>query len=397
MLDPQAPAGRLGESWDQSIKDVLEDLDEEAGDMHMRSGRKRKRRRRRPRTQVVLSAEVQAMLSAANTAYMTREYDTAVELLQEIIRIEPAARPAYHTLSAIHTELGNHDKSLQLDILAGHLAGRAPELWKDLGARSREAGLLQQAVYCLTQAITSVDERDDVDALWDRSIILLQLGELKKATAGFHALLKIHPNDPNIIREMVPVLLRLGEHAQALTLLSDSFADQVQRFPEGPASANPMLYLLGMNDLHDLVELQKHQGHYMDAIRIIRTGQRWFQGRATHGQAWELYEDDREYDLQRKSRPRWEQEERLRWLEDLPPIDLDPLLRGNLAVCRLLSGNKAEADVQTLIIRSTIDIYDYPEIYTELADTYFDKGHHEQACDLYMDLGECQTVGYKQA
>lgn len=296
------------------------------------------------------------MLSAANSAYMTREYDSAVELLQEIIRIEPAARPAYHTLSAIHTELGNHDKSLQLDILAAHLAGKAPDLWKDLGARSRDAGLLQQAVYCFTQALSSVDTRDDVDALWDRSILLVDLGELKKAISGFSALLKLHPNDPTIVRQMVPVLIQQGEHVQALDLLADAFADQVQRFPDGPSTAPPTETLLDISDLRDLVALQKHQNQYKDAIRIIRTGQRWLQGRATLGQAWELYSDDREYDLSRKSRPHWEQEERLRWLEDLPLAELDPHLRGGLAACRLQAGNKAETDVRDLFLPSIVTL-----------------------------------------
>lgn len=285
------------------------------------------------------------MLSAANSAYMTREYDAAVSLLQEIIRIEPAARPAYHTLSAIHTELGNHDKSLQLDILAAHLSGKSPDLWKDLGTRSKDVGLLQQAVYCFTQAIQSTADREDVDALWDRSSLYVELGQNKRAARGFTELLDLHPHDPNIVRQLVPLLIGQSDAEKALRVLSDAFADQVARFPEGPYSAPGFEILLELSDLQDLVELQKTLKQYMDAVRIIRTGQRWLQGRATQGQAWELYEDDREYDLERKSRPHWEDEERLRWLEDLPIVELDPTLRGNLAICRLLSGNKGEADV----------------------------------------------------
>jgi len=44
----------------------------------------------------------------------------------------------------------------------------------DLFIADRDIGLLQQAIYCFTQAIKG--DKDDVDSMWDRAVLLKMSG-----------------------------------------------------------------------------------------------------------------------------------------------------------------------------------------------------------------------------
>ena len=335
---------------------------------------------------------------------MRQEYKEAIQVLQEIIRIEPAARQAYQTLVAIHTELGNVEKALQLDILAAHLPPKSPEVWKDLGARSRDRGLLQQAIYCYTQAFRA--DKNDIEAVWDRAILYTESGKNRQAIAAFTSILKLHPHDINILRLLVPILITTEEIREATRLMQEAFKHYTQEYPSGPTEDS-----LQLNDVVDLVELFKNMKNYRDVIHIAKLGQRWLQGRKDSGYAWDSFRDDREYDEERKSRLHWEQNEQLRWMEDAPIFNLDIRLRISLGIARLMLGDFAEANVsifcmspaKTMLrqpfeqkhldyVRVEIDVAERPEVYGEVAEAYFDTKHFDLALEFFSALGECDAV-----
>lgn len=76
------------------------------------------------------------MIGEAATAYINRDLDKAMEICQEVIRIEPAAHSAWNTLALVHEDRENFDTALKLRIMAAHLQGDA-ELWRELGRGSR--------------------------------------------------------------------------------------------------------------------------------------------------------------------------------------------------------------------------------------------------------------------
>lgn len=126
------------------------------------------------------SSEVKAMLGEATVFYVHQDLQKAISLLTEIIRIDPNVQKAWHTLATCHDELGNVEKSLQLRIVATQLEGgrASTETWKQLGQKSRDLGLLQQAIYCFGQA-AKVD-KDDVVAIWDKAVLLKETGNQRQ-------------------------------------------------------------------------------------------------------------------------------------------------------------------------------------------------------------------------
>lgn len=82
-----------------------------------------------------LPDEVKRQLGEANALYIARDYGSAIDILQEIIKDHPEAHPAWNTLGLVHEELGNKPKSLQLRMVAAHMCNDA-HLWKELAQKS---------------------------------------------------------------------------------------------------------------------------------------------------------------------------------------------------------------------------------------------------------------------
>lgn len=76
------------------------------------------------------------MLGQANDAYAEGDRETAIELLQNVIKIEPNVPNAWSTLALCHEEAGDTRRALQLRIMAAHLTGDA-DAWAELGLESR--------------------------------------------------------------------------------------------------------------------------------------------------------------------------------------------------------------------------------------------------------------------
>ncbi|CAH1771186.1 436_t:CDS:2, partial [Entrophospora sp. SA101] len=110
----------------------------------------------------------------ANLHYVNRDYPKAIEVLQEVIKIDPNIHSAWFTLGTIQDEIGCLEKALQLYLVAAHLTPHDGALWKRL-----DHSAAHQAIYCFSKAIRC--DPNDVDAIWDRSMLYAEIGEYKKA------------------------------------------------------------------------------------------------------------------------------------------------------------------------------------------------------------------------
>ena len=81
--------------------------------------------------------------------YAYREFQQAIALLLEVIRIAPGLPHAYHTLGLIYEETGQPLKGLKLFMMAAHLSKKDLGAWKQLAQLSRRHGEMQQCIYCL--------------------------------------------------------------------------------------------------------------------------------------------------------------------------------------------------------------------------------------------------------
>jgi general transcription factor 3C polypeptide 3 (transcription factor C subunit 4) len=338
--------GLLGQEWDKTMQQEMDEMDQEEEMSRAPTGQRRKPRRGRGRVAIgdqEPSPEIKAMLGSANLAYIHGNTKEAIDTLTEIIRIDPSTKAAWYTLSTIHDEQGNHDKALQLRIVPAHLSKSNPETWKELGSQSKDLGLLEQAVYCYTQALRA--DRHNVEAIWDRSILLRTTGKTRQAIMGFNNLLKLQPHNPNVLRELGPLYFQLKEIDAATSIYMAAYEHFRTKVPVPKTPAQ--IQGFGTDELEMLSDFLRSQRRYREAGRVITDGQRWLQGRIKEEGTWASFGDDREYDLQRKVRDGWAEHPQ-RWCEEAPTHSLVTGLRLRLGLCRLCEGKPEEARVRRL-------------------------------------------------
>ena len=87
---------------------------------------------------MVLSQQVKALIGEGNQAYIDGKIQESIQIMQEVIRIEPRAMSAWSVLANCYHDLGQPQKALQLRIMGAHLHHDAEE-WERLAKESRWA------------------------------------------------------------------------------------------------------------------------------------------------------------------------------------------------------------------------------------------------------------------
>ncbi|ORY54996.1 hypothetical protein BCR35DRAFT_284512 [Leucosporidium creatinivorum] len=375
----------LDKEFDRTIEEEMEGLDDP---LNNGMPKKNKRRAYGPRPEPEPSTEVKDLLGRANRHYALGEGDQAIELLTEVVRIEPSLRVPWYTLASIYEEKGDTEKAVGFKMIAAHLmpVKRAAVEWASLGAQSRDIGLLQQAIYCFTQAIKG--DKDDVDSMWDRAVLLKMSGSIGLATTAFTALLNIHPHDPGVLRELVPLLTTSNLYGKASQLYLSAFDHYRSICPHITAHTLPLISSFGPQDLETIADILNHLGMHARSIEILKRGVRWLQGREQET-GWEMLDDDREFDLVRKTRVGWERE--ARFLEEAGVNELDVRLRLRLGVARMAKGDAEEAQRHFAIVLQE-DVAEFPELFGAIGDSYYNRKMYDDALDVFQIMAECDDT-----
>ncbi|KAF9963994.1 transcription factor TFIIIC subunit tfc4 [Mortierella alpina] len=345
---------------------------------------RREKKKSNKRGTVVLTPEVQALLGQANYAYVSKDYKTAVDVFQQVIVKNPSVFQAWNSMGLIQEELGNIEKALQLFMVAAHLTPKDGALWKKLAVISKQRGYDQQALYCFSRAYRA--DKDDMDALWDRSIMYQILDQPYKAIQGFQKLLKVKHHYMPALEELVKLYSSLDQDTrryrenmhqamldyEAAYLHYSSLPDRysntdadpfhmTERNDEESGQSEPF----GYSALNMLSELYIMFEEYEKPITVIKAWSRRLQ-RRSHQTWWDDYKDDREFDTDPDDDELQASlgENRTRGL----PVDL----RVKLGICRLMMEEVKEAKAQFKYLwRCSVE--DFPDLYEEIAELYVSK------------------------
>ncbi|KAF8319099.1 TPR-like protein [Clavulina sp. PMI_390] len=372
LLGPLRTADVQDDSgWHLNIEEATEfDFEEE---MRISSGIG-KRRTRRSRREPNLSPEVKSLLGEANTCYTKQDFARAIKLFRKVIQIEPAAPGVWATLALCHQELGQDTYALELEVMGATLSGEPDvDIWRNLAERSRNLNYIQQAIFCFRRLLNL--EPDDIDALWDRSYLLMISGAPRRAAEGFMKILQYQPTNLEVLEQLRIIFIDLNEHRRAQTIFEEAFSYCKRTSPLGPSKEKGALDF-GVGQIVALVDFHNNAGDYDAAVKVARQGARWLDGRLAESDRWDPIRDDREFDV-----------------EDLPregykplayyPIDMN--LRQRLAISRLRKGDIDEANMHTTIVLSS-DPIEYQVLYVDLAATYYELNMYEEALRIYLDL-----------
>ncbi|KAL6047686.1 General transcription factor 3C polypeptide 3 [Balamuthia mandrillaris] len=336
-------------------------VDEIAELQGLGDGQRRRRAGARRKKRSKLSPELSRMMGEANMLYMSGDFDDAVNLLLELVRRAPNVSDPYHTLGLIHEDMQDRKKALEFYMIAAHLTPKDATLWKRLGLMSRQENNPKQAIYCYSRAIR-LDGRD-VDSLWDRSVIYAEMGRLKQASEGFHALLALRPADSEVAKELAKLHHQLSETDKAISVLEETFQHFTapkSKQQEGKGKENEV-----QQEANEEEEDEDEAAIDLDLVNMLAE---LYMGTGQFQKAVELVEaTSKKLDTS---------------LEKLP---LDLLI--NFAICQAYLGNLPLAEKYFEILE-TQKVSSFGDLQFDVAGTLMAVGEYRKALRFYDKLVE---------
>ncbi|RDA82381.1 hypothetical protein CP532_5330 [Ophiocordyceps camponoti-leonardi (nom. inval.)] len=306
----------------------------------------RARGTRGPRKAAKPRGDITARLSKVNQAFLNGDYDQALDLATEVIRINAETHQAWTTLASIFRERGEPGRALSAMVYAAHLRPKDISGWLecasfalDLNESQGEVGNnLDTARLCYSAALR-VDPTH-IDARLGKAAVCHRQGHYAAAITEYKSILKRRPYDLEVVRKLAEACLDSRNTSTAVPSAVEAykqyFALVTRRWP--PLQEESLWHDVGI-----FVDLLASINQFEEAIHELKYRCRWLVGRSTDNFWEEWKEDDREWDLDEMRRSSADGYCPLPATSSLPGKALPQDLRIRLATYRLKLGHESEA------------------------------------------------------
>lgn len=293
-----------------------------------------------PRKAAEPSGDIKLRLSTANEAFISGRYEDARVIILEIIRINAETYEAWTILSAVFHELGRVNDAVMALIYAAHLRPKNVPGWIRCAQFAQEEtgdqwrNYLPTANFCYSSALRA--DGKCVEARLGKARIYLERNKPGGAISEYKNILKVRPNDLDIIRPLASAYIDHDEMENAKNLYKETFA-----FLRSPSNEDHQE--VTWNDVNAYITLYEYLGEYETALVELKSLSRWLLGRESEEFWDDITEDDREWDTDNSRRA------------EIPSFDVDrfplsaygdglPLeLRVRMGLCRLYLEHDKEA------------------------------------------------------
>jgi general transcription factor 3C polypeptide 3 (transcription factor C subunit 4) len=301
---------------------------------------------RGPRKAAEPTGDIKSRLSKASQAFIDENYDEAMEIVSDVIRINAETYEAWTLLASVFRELGDVEKTLTALMCAAHLRPKDVTGWLSCARFAlEETGQLRKkflttAKLCYQSAIRA-DPKNDIEARCGKAAVLRELGNTSSAISEYKRVLSQKPHDTTILR----LLAELYIDQDNVEAAKDLYHQTISFYKTSDGTAGQ---LFGWSDINIYVELYAYLGQYDVAIRELKSLSRWILGR--HEDSWweNVVDDDREWDADDARRLQIQEYVPSRFDSQLYGEGLPLELRVKLGLYRLRLGNYDEAMVCVL-------------------------------------------------
>ncbi|KAK2853309.1 hypothetical protein FQN49_005200 [Arthroderma sp. PD_2] len=348
--------------------------------------------KRGPLKPVEPSPEFKNLQSEATSAFIDADYDRALVLVKQAIRLNPEIFQAHILLSEIFLAQGQKKKAL-FALFTGAHTRRNPEVWLEVAnlilerADEDRAAALDDVLYCYSRVIDIDQKRYDIR--FERAAINEELGYKGKAAQEYEKILEALPHNTSALRPLAALYIELGDIGKAKSQYENCISYYMNLNLEEVEEFN-------WSDVNIYVELFSYDHNYQAGISSLKALARWLLGRKSDS-GWDLVDDDREWDAEdypRRATTPW-------FIQGQYPaesygIGLPLELRIKLGVYRLKMGYKDEALFHFHWLEPEDNapgakLFDYGDLFREAADAIKDSQLYEDALRFYIPLQHVQN------
>lgn len=251
---------------------------------------------RKPRQAAPLTGDLKYRLAQASRAFIEERIDNAMELVQEIIRINAETFEAWMLLASCWQEKKEVERAMSALLFAAHLRMNEQEVWMNCArfALEAEAGdqrsrFLNIAKFCYSNVVRA-NPLNDVEGRIGKALVLREQSLYKTAIGEYMRVLNRRPHDLAVLRLMAETFIDMDSVEDAKKLYWQSIVHY--KSLTGTREQN-----FGWSDVNIFVEIHGYLGQYSEAIVQLKSLSRWLLGRQDQ-EYWDKYlGDDREWDM----------------------------------------------------------------------------------------------------
>lgn len=281
-----------------------------------------------------------------NQAFLAGEYDRALELVSEVIRINAEIHQAWTALASIFREQGHIDRALSAMVYAAHLRPKDVAGWLQCASFAIDTAELDEQVHlktarlCYSAALKA--EFGNIEARLGKAAICHQQGHFAQAAVEYSIALRNRPADLEIVRKLAEACVDSQYSPSSASAALEAYG----RFFSIAQAASSGYDLTDLwYDIGVYADIFAAINRFKDAIVQVRRLSRWISSRKEENFWDHIQIDDREWDISDERRVTVDGFIKGRFPNSAYGQSLPLYLRMRLATYRLRTGDTDEAMV----------------------------------------------------
>lgn len=207
-----------------------------------------------------LPRDLAGLMGQANVSFARGEYNDAILMCQEVIRLAPKCAEPFISLAEHYQELEDEEKAEQLYLIAAYLQPSNTHLWVRVAESATKRREFRLAATCYTKAIRADKNESCIVYHLRRCNLYERLGDQKKALKGYENLITaLGPDDEKFGLELARGISRI--------YLSEDKIDSCIRTLESALDKYPAQ--LNGEDINQLGHCYNVKENYMKTIDLM--------------------------------------------------------------------------------------------------------------------------------
>ena len=345
------------------------------------------KKKRGPRKPAKPEPDIMFRLSHAQKAYERKDYDAAIEILRETIRINSETYQAWTLLSTIHEELDDHEKATICLISAAHLMPKNAPNWvncalyalrgvEDMDTDTPERKIALERVHaCYTYALQA--DKTNIEARVGKADSLMMLGQAAQALHQYQRALELKPFNIRTVRNMADVAFDVKDTRKSCNAAKAAYKKVIDHLQEtGTFEAEEGWF--EWSDLRIYLEFFVILEQWQEGVQELKQISRWLLGRRDEA-FWDRWpDDDREWDLHDDRRVEIPDYEPARYPQESYGAGLPVDLRAKLYTFRCKLEHEAEAHKHLELLDPTAEgaaerFMDFPDCLKDIGNALLEQ------------------------
>ncbi|KAK0125220.1 transcription factor TFIIIC subunit tfc4 [Cadophora gregata f. sp. sojae] len=350
--------------------------------------------KRGPRKAAPMAPDVAKRMGEANNHWMAGDFERAVEVALDVIRINAETYQAWILLATIWDDEGKLAKAANALFYAAHLRPKHLEAWMTAANYCLErTGNAKESFYptasqCLSFALRQIP--NSYEPRIKKARLNFIRGKYQVAVSDFNKALKLRPHDREVLRELANACFEYG-------LATDGIGQYQKTISHLRSVPDETGAQFSWEDTVLYVSLLEYDDRWEEAIKEIRSISRWLLGREDEVFWDDVTDNDCEWDVDDSRRKEILEFNPLSYPLSTYGASLILELRVRLGINRLNLGHFEEAMLHFSYLdphdeRGQQRVVEYPQLFREVADSLFEATYYEEALVFYKPLRQVPEI-----